>query len=811
MASFWQDVRYGLRVLAKNPAFTVVAVLTLALGIGANTAIFSAVNAVLLRPFAFEDPDRLVVVWEAKPSHGLDFMVVSSPNYVDWRQQNRVFDDMAAYRIRRIFLLQEAEPLEVQGVWVTASLFDVLKIAPLIGRTFTPEEDQPGRGQVVLLSHGFWQRILGSDPAIVGKTLVFEAGTYTVVGVMPPEFNFPPPISLEGPAPAQKADLWAPFPYDLKNGGRAAHNLFVIARLKSGVTLETADAEMKILAKRLEQDYPDTNEGWTARLTLLDHQVLGEVRRPLLVLLAAVGFVLLIACVNVANLLLVRGTARQKELAIRAAQGASRFRLIRHLLTENLALAFFGGGAGLLLAHLGIRFLLHLAPQNVPRLEETTIDLTVIGFTLVISFLTGALFGLVPALQSPSAHLNEWLKEGGRTAAHGSGSQRLKGALVVVEVALSLVLLIGAGLLFKSFLNLRGVDGGIRAENVLTLRMTLPRARFSEDAQRIAAFEELERRLNGLPGIQRAGFIYDIPLAADRQGTSILLEGEPPPAPDENRQVNFSIVTPGYFRSMGIPLLKGQGFTKSDTEGTPEVILINDTLARRYFPDEDPVGKRLIVHTKLRRIVGVLGDVHHDRLQQSPNPTVYAPYYQTPWSYSMSLAAWTETEPTAALADIRQLVREMDPSIPIYEVKTMDEVLAQSIAQPRFSTIMLSLFSVVALTLAAIGIYGVMSYVVSQRTQEIGIRMALGARRNDVLKVVLSRGLLQVLLGVVAGLAASLALTHHLSALLFGVTPTDPVTFVGVPLILTGVAVLACYIPARQATDVDPIVALRYE
>jgi putative ABC transport system permease protein len=811
MDSFLQDARYGLRVLGKNPTFTAIAVLTLALGIGANTAIFSAVNAVLLRPFAFEDPERLVVVWEAKPSSGLDYMVVSSPNYLDWREQSRVFEEIAAYRIARFFLLQEAESIQLQGVMVTASLFDLLEVPPLMGRTFTPEEDQPGRGQVVVLSHGFWRRSMGSDPAILGKSVDFDAGTYTVVGVMPPTFNFPPPISLEGPAPTQKADFWVPFPYDLKNAGRAAHNLFVIARLESDVTLDTADVEMKILAKRLEQEYPKTNEGWTARLTPLDHQVLGEIRRPLLILLAAVGFVLLIACVNVANLLLARGTARQKELAIRAAQGADRLRLIRHLLTENLALAFLGGGAGLLLAHLGIQFLLQIAPRNVPRLEETTIDLTVVGFTLLISLLTGALFGLVPALQSPSAHLNEWLKEGGRTAAQGSGRERLKGALVVVEVALSLVLLIGAGLLFQSFLNLRGVDAGVQAENVLTLRMTLPRARFAENAQRIAAYEELEQRVNALPAVQSAGFIFDIPLAADRQGTSILVEGEPPPGPDENRQVNISFVTPGYFRSMGIPLLKGRVFTTSDTDGTPETILINETLARRYFPDEDPVGKRLIVHTKPRRIVGVIGDVHHDTLQMAPNPTVYTPYYQTPWSPSMSLAARTATEPTAALNDIRRLVRQMDRSIPIYDVKTMDEVLAHSVAQPRFSTAMMAVFSFVALALAAIGIYGVVSYAVGQRTQEIGLRIALGARRADVLRMVVGKAMASVLLGIGVGLAVSFGLTRTMSTLLFGVTPTDLVTLVGVPLILTGVAILACYVPAQRATRIDPIVALRYE
>jgi putative ABC transport system permease protein len=814
MEILWQDLRYGARMLARNPGFTAVAVLTLALGIGANTAIFSVVNAVLLRPFPYNDPSRVAVVWETQLQQGLPYMYAAPPNYADWREQNQVFEEMAAFSPEGFFLAQEDEPVRVRGAEVSASLFRVLGVSPFVGRAFSPEEDQPGRGQVVLLSHGLWQSRFGAGPAVIGQAITLNQQSYTVLGIMPPDFAFPPPIDLEGSAPYQRTDLWVPLAMDLEGGQRGAHYMTVIARLKPGVSLQRAEAEMNVIARRLEQEFPNSNTGWGITLVPLDQQVLGEARPALLVLLGAVGFVLLIACVNVANLLLARSATRQKEFAIRSALGAPRARLARQLLTESTLLALLGGGAGLLLALWGMDSLLKLAPRNVPRLEEAGIDLWVISFTLAVSLLTGLLFGLAPPFQSSSPRLNQWLKEGGRTAVQGAGHIRLRGVLVVTEIALSLVLLVGAGLLFKSFLQLRGVDPGFQSENVLTLRLSLPQTKYPQAAQRIAAYSEIEQRILDLPGVESAGFIYDIPLAADRQGTSFQIEGEPPPGPNENRQINFTFVTPGYLRAMGIPLLRGRFFTEQDGRETEEVIIINETLARRFFSQEDPTGKRLFLgfSTQVaRRIVGVVGDVKHDTLTRDYAPAVYVPYYQVPWSGRMSLAVRSSAQPSAVLASVREQIRSVDRDLPVFSVMTMNQVLSNSVAQPRFSTLMLGVFAGVALLLAAVGIYGVISYSVSQRTHEMGIRMALGAQPRDIFRLVVGQGMVLTLIGVGVGLAASFALTRFLESLLFGVSATDPATFAGVSVLLAAVALLACYLPARRATRVDPLVALRYE
>jgi putative ABC transport system permease protein len=807
----WQDIRHAVRLLRNNPGFTLVAVLALSLGIGATSAIFSVVNAVLLRPFPYEDSDRLVVVWERNLNYGLPFMVASAPNYVDWREQNQVFAGLGAFQTRGYFLEHDGEALRLYGARMTSSVFSMLGVAPLVGRAFNAGDEGAGVEPVALLSHRIWRARYGGDPGVIGQTIVIDERSYTVVGVMPPGFNFPPPIVEGGIAKPRTNDLWVPFESDLALGNRGARNLTVLARLANGVGAGRAEAEMNAIAGRLEREYPETNAGWDVTLVPLDEQVVGGVKSQLLILLGAVGFVLLIACVNVANLLLARGTARRREFAVRAALGAGRARLVRQLLTEGLMLALMGGAFGLLLATLGMETLVRLAPQNVPRLDQTGLDLPVIAFTLSVSILTGALFALAPAFGVTSANMGQQLREGGRSQAEGRAAARLRSVLVVSEIALSLVLLVGAGLLFQSFLRLRYVPVGFEAENALTMRLTLSRAKYPEDAERVAAYAELERRLNGVAGVQAAGFIYDIPLASDRGGTSFDIEGELTPPSDESRIVNISSVTPGYFQAMGVPLLQGRYFLEADNVPAEKVIIINRSLARRFFSVDEPLGTRLVVHGDARRIVGVVEDVRHNTLRDDPNPSVYLPYYQYTNSRSLSLIARSEIPAEAMLATLREEIREFDAGLPVYEVKTMQQVMGESMARMRFSTLMLAVFSGVALLLAAVGIYGVISYSVSRRTQETGIRMALGARSADILTLVVGQGLRLASIGVVVGLAASFALARTLSGLLYGVSASDALTFVAVALLLMGIAMLACYVPARRATRVDPMVALRYE
>ena len=814
MTNLFQDLRYGFRLLLKNPGFTTVAVLTLALGIGANTAMFSVVNAVLLRSFPYTEPDRLVIVWETQLQLGLPLMYASPPNYGDWREQNSSFEEMAAWTPREFFITQSDEPVRVEGAQVAASLFQVLKVSPVTGRTFSPEEDRPGGGQVVLLGYGLWQSRFGGDPSIAGRTIDINNQPHTIVGVMPPDFKFPPGISLEGTRPAPQTQLWLPLARELKGGQRGAHNLTVIARLKPGVSIESARAEMSALAGRLEQEHPASNAGWNIALVPFEEQVLGDVRPALLVLLIAVAFVLLIACVNVANLLLARGAARQKEFAIRAALGAGRGQLVRQLLVESTALALMGGVAGLLLAVWSTEYLLRLAPQNIPRLDEVGIDLGVAGFTLGITLLTGALFGLAPALGTSSPSLIRWLKEGGRSSNQGAGRTYLQSIFVVAEVALSLLLLVGAGLLFRSFLQLRGVDPGFQSDRALTMRVSLPQVKYPQRAQRAAAFGEMERRIKALPGVESAGFVLETPLSADRQGTSFRVEGEPEPPPNEDRQINFTFTTPGYFQAIGVPVLRGRNFNDQDAQASPEVVLINEAMARRFFPNEDPIGKRLFAGFSdqvPRRIVGIVGNVRHDALSSVPSPNLYVPYFQLSAFNTMSLAVRTDSDPMNALASVREQIKAVDREAPVHTIKTMEQVVAESMAQPRFSALMSAIFAGVALLLAAVGIYGVISYSVAQSTQEIGLRMALGAQRRDIYRLVLGKGMALTLIGLGIGLVAAFALTGFIAGLLFEVSPLDTTTFAAITLLLAAVALAACYIPARRATRVDPMVALRYE
>jgi putative ABC transport system permease protein len=809
MASLWQDVKLSVRMLRRNPGFGAIAVVTLALGIGGTSAIFSVVNGVLLRPFPFGDPDRLVVVWERNLNRGLPYMVVSPPNYADWRAQNNVFDEMGAFSRRRYILEGEAESSVVRGATVTAGMFSVVGVSPLFGRLFNGDDDREGGARVVLLSYGSWRNRFGADPDVVGSSIRLGGIPHTVVGVMPQGFEFPPPIVLEGAIPTEETELWVPFAMDMEGGNRSAHFMTVIARLKSGVDLRTADAEMNTIARRLQQEYPSSNAGWDVTLTPLDRQVLGDVSAQLMILLGAVGLVLLIACVNVANLLLARGTTRLKEFALRASLGAGRGRLIRQLTTESLGLSLMGGLAGLGVALWGAKALARLGPQDIPRLEGVGLDASVLGFTLLVSLLTGVLFGLAPAFQGASENLSQRLREAGRGQAESRGSSRLRSALVVAEVGLSLVLLVGAGLLIQSFVRLSGVDTGFDARDRLTLRITPLESRYPEDPHLVAAYTELERRLNSAPGIGAAGFINSIPLAVDRGGTSFTKEGETEAPPNENRSVNFAVVTPTYFQAMGVRLASGRQFSEADGPQVEPVVIVNDAFVRTHFPDQDPVGVRLGVHGQAFRIVGVVGGVRHNTLRHDPNPSIYVPYAQIPWSRSMSLVVRGERD--VALPAARGVIRQFDQTLPIYDVKPMEQILGESLARMRFSTTLMLAFAIVALLLAAVGIYGVIAYSVSRRTQEIGVRLAVGAEKSDVLQLVLGQGLRLVGIGILVGVAAALGLSRFLGSLVYGIGTTDVVTLIGVALLLVVVAVLACYVPARRAMRVDPVEALRYE
>jgi putative ABC transport system permease protein len=808
--SLIQDFRYGLRMLVKNPGFTFVAVLALALGIGANSAIFSVVNTVLLRPLPYTDPERLVMVWEDAAKRGFPRDTPAAANYIDWRDQNQVFEGMAAIADQSFNLTGVGDPERIDGRRVSANLFALLGVEPQLGRAFLPEEDRPGGNRVVVMSHGLWQRRFGSDINIAGKAFTLNGESYTVVGVMPPGFQFP----------SRDDELWVPIahsPQEAANRGR--HYLQVIARMKPGVTLQQAQTEMNTIAVRLQQQYPQNADLGAAVVPLHEH-VAGDIKPALLVLLGAVGFVLLIACANVANLLLARAAVRQKEITIRVALGAGSFRLIRQFLTESILLAGLGGVVGLLFAVWGIGLLTTFIPDNISQARSISIDAKVLLFTLGVSLLTGLIFGLAPALQASRFNLNETLKEGGRDSAAGSRGNRIRSLLVVAEVAVSLILLIGAGLLINSFLRLRNVDPGFRADNLLTMRIVLPELKYPDHARRSAFYTELINRIEALPGVKSAAVANWIPLV--RQGDSIgfSIEGRPDPAPGQGQRptVVTRVTSPRYFRTMGIQLLNGREFGDEDKVDSPAVAVVSETMARRFWPDEDPIGKR-ITPGQLDStdpddwitIVGVAKDVRQVELVAPPKPQMYLSYRQAAFFAPRHLVVSTAVEPLGMAAVVRKAVWEIDKDQPVSNIKTMEDVLSESIARQRFSMLLLGIFAALALVLAAVGIYGVMSYSVAQRTHEIGIRMALGARKRDVLKLTVGEALKLVLVGVVIGLVASFLLTRVMSSLLYGIGATDPTTFAGISLVLIGVALLASYIPARRATRIDPMVALRYE
>jgi putative ABC transport system permease protein len=806
MGTIWQDIRYGGRVLLKTPLFTAVALLVIALGVGANTAIFSVVNAVLLRPLHFESPEQLVRVFGTNPQRNSFSRPYSYLNFSDLRSQNGSLEGLAAFSGTSAALSGTDAPEQITGVLASGDIFRVLKTKPMLGRLLAPEDEKAGGAPVAVISHGLWQRRFGSDPNVVGRQIKLDGKEREIVGVTPADFRFE--------FVTDAADFWTPInPQADGFQSRGAIFLELIGRLKPGVSIEQAQADMQGVMGRLQQAYPNPNAGIGIRLSGAREELVGDLRPTLLVLLGAVGFVLLIACANVANLLLARAAGRGREIAVRVALGASRARIVRQLLTESLLLACAGGLLGLLLAVWGVDLLSSFIPQDVPRFDQTNLDLPVLGFTLGASLLTGILFGLAPAVHSARLDMNDSLKEGGRGATEGRGRNRVHSLLVVTEVALSLVLLIGAGLLVRSFIKLRNTDPGFDPRNTLTASLSLAPVRYAKDEQVNQFYDQLIERVRALPGVEAVGAVAPLPLSGNGMSYSFIITDRPEPPPGQGLSASARFVTPGYFRAMGIPLRRGRLFTEQDRADAPAVLVVNDAFARRYFSGEEVLGKRLrLGFGRLEgEIVGVVGDVRGNSLSTPGIPEYYIPQSHAA-SGDMSLVVRTSTTDPAALTPaVRDVVRQMDKDQPLYEVRTMGALVSRSMARQRFSTTLIGVFAALALALAAVGIFSVMSYSVAQRRHEIGIRMALGAQSRDILRMVLGRGMTLTLVGVGLGLAASYGLTRLMSSLLFGVSATDPLTFGGVAVLLASVALLACYAPARRATKVDPMVALRHE
>ncbi len=815
MNQLLQDVSYGMRVLRSRPMFTILAVLMLALGIGANTAIFSVVNAVLLRPLPFKDSGRLVRIWHTPPAKsfpGMDKFSVSAANYVDWKRDNHVFDDMAIYSYRGLTLTAVAQPQQVDAISVSRGFFETLGVPPMLGRVFSPEEDQPGRTNVAVLSYRFWQEQFGSNPEIVGHDISMDGQNFLVAGVMPPSFRFP-----------EMAQMWTPMGWtDQERAVRGEHHSVVIARLKSGVELQQAQAEMNTISRRLEELYPIDNKGWGAVVIPLQRDLATDVRPALLVLLGAVAFVLLIACANVANLALARTFSRQKEIAIRAALGASSFRVVRQILTESALLAFFGGLLGLVVAYFGEHFVVAYLGDQLPGAIPIGLDVRVLAFTACISLLTGIGAGVLPALRLSKGDVNQALKQGlGRTDV-SSGGQRTRSVLVVAEVALSLVLLIGAGLMIRSLHQLQSVAPGFESHGVLTMTAAVSRTKFAEPQQEVQFFDQVLQRVRALPGIESAGVIDDIPLDNGGSHQPIQIEGQSVVAMADQPEVDVRLTSPGYMRCMHIPIVKGRDFDDQDVVGRPSAVLISQSMAQRFWPGEDPLGKRLTLTFSpdhVREIVGVVGDVKLDGLnQERPSTTLYVPLGQLEksskfdWgSFPLTFVVRSTVAPGSMVSAVTNSIHDVDRNIPVRDIFTMDDMIAKSLSQPRFNMLLLGVFAGIAVLLAAIGIYSVLSYSVRQRVPEIGIRLALGARLSDVLRLIVFEGMKPALLGVVIGTVAALALGRVVASLVYQVKPSDPLTFIAVGLLLGFIALISCLIPAYRASRVDPVIALRNE
>jgi predicted permease len=809
LENFLQDLRYGARSMVRSPGFTAVAVIALALGIGANAAIFSVVNAVLLRPLAYRDSDRLVTIL-----HGGDDPVAVA-NYIDWRNQSQSFEAMAAADYWSANLTGLDHPDRLLGLKVTQNLLPMLGVQPFLGRLFVKGEDEVGAEHEVILSYNLWQRRFSGDPNILGKAMVLNGNSYVIVGVMPQGFRF-------APFWATHAELWVPNAFGDRIHNRGGNSLRVFARLKGGVSLAQSRAEIASITARLQQQFPGTNGNVV--VMPLKEKVVGKIETPLLVLLGAVGFVLLIACANVAHMLLSRAAARQKEIAVRTALGARRFRVIRQLLTENLLLAVIGGGLGLLLAVWGIRTLVALSPGDIPRLDSVAIDTRVMLFLFGATLLTSVAFGLAPAMQASAVNLSDTLKEGGRGSSDGIRRNRLRSFLVATEFALALVLLIGAGLMIRSFYALRAVDPGFNPHDVVSMVVSVAGSNEARPGRRETFYREVLEKVRALPGIEAAGGINHLPLIGDMWGWPFVIEGRPTPRPGEFPTAVYRIAAPGYFDAMRLPLLQGRDIAASDDSKAPGVVVINEKAARAYWPNENPIGRHISFTSDSKppvwlTIIGVTKDAVEGDWQREPYPEAYLAAFQnteylespgTQFQY-LTLVARARTDPGALASTIKDTVWSIDRNLPVSEVVTMDEVVDQANAEPRFEMLLLAVFAVVALVMAAVGIYGVMSYSISRRTHEIGIRVSLGATRGEILLLVLRQGMVLALTGAAVGIMGALLLGRLMAKLLYGVPATDPLTFAGVATLLLAVAVIASYLPARRAMRVDPIVALRYE
>ncbi len=805
MDTFLKDIRYAIRGLLKRPAFTAIAVLTLALGIGANTAIFSAVYALLLKPLPLPEPERVVAIWDKMPSRGVMHNEVTMANYLDWRAQSQSFEHLALFRWWSTNLTGIESPERIQGFLVTTNYFDALGVKPIKGRNFFAEENQPGKDRVAMITYSLWQRRFNADPEILRKTITLNGITRSVIGIMPERFNFP-----------KGAEVYAPIAITPEMArSRGNHSFYVVGKLKPTSTIQAAQAELETISARLQQQYPETNTGWSANVFPIVKDTVRQYDTALWVMLGAVGFVLLIACANVANLMLTRATGRQKEIALRSALGASRLRIVRQLLTESVIVALMGGAFGVVVGFWGIDALRAANPGDAaafaPGWYQLGINTPVLLFTLAISLLSGIVFGLAPALQTSRPNLNNALKEGGRLTQ--TGSHRLRSSLVVVEVALSLMLLVGAGLLVRSFLALLKTDPGFNPDSLLTMSIVLPVSKYKDESLRGAFYRELVERVKALPGVTSAAAVNYLPLGGSNSSNDYLVEGAPEPAHGNENDGRYRVCSPDYFETMKIPILKGRNFTEQDKAGGPPVVIVNETMARKHW-NGDAVGRRIRFYGPLDKapwieIVGVVQDIKHE-LNLPVTPEYYLPHSQDSWN-GMVLVARTNVDPASMAPQMRQQVWAIDKDQPVFDVHTMQEVRSLSVTLYTFSSITLGIFAGVALLLAAIGIYGVMAFSVATRTHEIGVRMALGARASDVVRLVVMNGMALALLGVGVGLAGAWGVTRFMSSLLVGVRPTDFITFGAVSVCLLLVALLACYLPARRATQVDPLVALRHE